>query len=335
MTRRRLSRAIALVLVLGSVAALRADVKTEEKNQVTFAGALGRIMNLFGGKAAKEGVISSVAVSGDRKMTMTDASGQIIDLQEEKVYDLDVRRKTYTVTTFAELRKQMQEAQAKAEQNAKQSGEAPPKDGREMEVEVSVKNTGQAKTINGFDTRQMIVIVTVHEKGRTLEQSGGLVLTADTWLTESVPALKEIADFDVRYAAKLQGPFSGVSAEQMATALAMYPGLKEAMTKYQGQGVQGTPILTTVTVESVRSPEQAQQAQQQASTEKSEPAPASVGGLIGGFGRRIAKKPEAKEGDQKTDNTRATVMTTNHEVLKISTSVSAADVAMPAGFRGK
>jgi hypothetical protein len=331
MTRTSLGRALAVVLVLGSVPALLADVKTEERNQVAFGGALGRLMNLFGGKSAKEGVVSSVAVAGDRKMTLSDTSGQIIDLNEEKVYDLDARRKTYAVTTFAELRKQMQEAQAKAEQNAQQAREPAERDknAKEMEVDISVKSTGQTRTINGFDTREMIVIVTVREKGQTLEQSGGLVLTADSWLAQTVPALKEIASFDARYAAKLQGPMAGVSAEQMAAALAMYPGLKEALTKYQGQGVDGTPISTTVTIESVRSAEQAQQA---AAPEKSE-QPTSVGGMLGGLGKRLAKKPAAPQGDQKTDGSRTTFMTTNHEVLKISTSVAAADVALPPGFK--
>src|SRR5690242_6666206 len=90
----------ALALALSSV--LHADVKKEEKNLVTFSGMLGRMANLFGGKAAKEGVISTVAVSGDRKMTANDTHGQIVDLKEQKVYDLDMRRKTYTVTTFEE-----------------------------------------------------------------------------------------------------------------------------------------------------------------------------------------------------------------------------------------
>ena len=97
--------ALSLALVL-SVASLRADVKKEEKTLVTFSGLLGRMANLFGGKSAKEGVISSVAVSGDRKMTANDTRGEIIDLKEQKVYDLDMRRKTYTVTTFEELRRE-------------------------------------------------------------------------------------------------------------------------------------------------------------------------------------------------------------------------------------
>ena len=41
-------------------------------------------------------------------------TGQIIDLSEEKIYDLDMRRKTYKVTTFEELRRQMRGARATA-----------------------------------------------------------------------------------------------------------------------------------------------------------------------------------------------------------------------------
>src|SRR5947199_7795754 len=110
--------AIALTLALASIPVLHADVKTEEKSLVTLGGMLGRMMNLFGGKAAKEGVISTVAVSGDRKMDANDTRGQIVDLKEEKIYDLDIRKKTYTVTTFDELRRKMDEMQAKAKQDA-------------------------------------------------------------------------------------------------------------------------------------------------------------------------------------------------------------------------
>ena len=102
---------IAAVLTLSCLAltpsALRADVRADQKSHVEFAGVLGRMTNMFGGKAAREGVTSSVAVKGDRKATMNDAAGQIIDLAEEKVYDLDLKKKSYKVTTFAELRRRM------------------------------------------------------------------------------------------------------------------------------------------------------------------------------------------------------------------------------------
>ena len=49
---------------------VHADVKTEEKSLATFGGMLGRMVNLFGGRGAKEGVASTVAVSGDRKYSV-------------------------------------------------------------------------------------------------------------------------------------------------------------------------------------------------------------------------------------------------------------------------
>ncbi len=128
MNRTRKAAALTLCLLLVSASQLGADVKADEKGLVRFEGTLGRVVNLFGGKAAREGIKSTVAVKGDRKATMNDAGGQIIDLNEEKIYDLDIRRKTYKVTTFAELRRRMEEAQRKAEEDARkeQAREKPP-----------------------------------------------------------------------------------------------------------------------------------------------------------------------------------------------------------------
>ena len=61
-------------------------------------------------------------------------------------------------------------------------------------------------------------------------------MTADNWLTKSVPALKEIADFDLRYFKALAGPRVAVDAQQLATAMAMMPGLKDAFARMQRAG---------------------------------------------------------------------------------------------------
>ncbi len=103
-------------LAIGSAAVITADVKTQEKSQVKFEGALGKVIGFFGGKAAREGVTDTVAVKGDRKISMSDYGGQIIDLSEQKVYTLDPKNKTYTVKTFAQIRQEMEEAQRKAEE---------------------------------------------------------------------------------------------------------------------------------------------------------------------------------------------------------------------------
>ena len=103
MIRKYAAPALVLTAALTAIPVLHADVKTDEKGLVTFGGTLGRIVTFFGGKAAKEGVVSTIAVAGDRKMMANDTRGGIIDLKEEKIYDLDMRHKTYTVMTFDEL----------------------------------------------------------------------------------------------------------------------------------------------------------------------------------------------------------------------------------------
>ncbi len=111
--------AVSLSLIALAPLSLRADVRSDQKTKIEFAGMLGRMFNLFGGKSAREGTTSTVALKGNRKSTINDSMGQIIDLSEEKVYDLDMKKKTYKVTTFAELRRQMQEAQQKAQEEAR------------------------------------------------------------------------------------------------------------------------------------------------------------------------------------------------------------------------
>lgn len=304
-----------------NVTPLGADVKTQEKGHVKFEGMLGRVANVFGGKAAKEGIVSNVAVKGDRKSTMSDTSGQIIDLAEEKVYDLDIRKKTYTVTTFDEIRKKMREAREQAEKEAREAGdEQPAQEGKELEVDFDVRETGQNRTIAGHAARQVIVTIAVREKGKTLEQSGGLVLATDSWLAPAIPAMQEIHDFNMRYWKQIDSAgLAGGSAEQLAAAMALYPGLQKAMTRMQTEGarLEGTPLESTMTVESVKSPEQMAEASQSS----------GGGGLGGMLARKIAKKKEASP--------RSIVMTVNHQVLSVSPSAAAEDVQIPAGFKQK
>ena len=344
MSRSRIAVALAACLVLGTQA-LRADVRSDQKTKFQLAGALGKVVNIFGGKAARDGVTSTVAVKGSRKMVMTDAGGQIIDLDEEKIYDLDIKKKSYKVTTFADVRRQMEEAKKRAEEEMKKeqaSEKAEPAkqdpNAKQYDVDFTVKNTGEKKDVNGFSTSQSIMTITVREKGKTLQQSGGMVVTSDLWMTPSIPAMKEVAEFDMKYAQKLFGPMvSGASPQDMASAMAMYPMMKPALEKMAAEGskLQGTPVLTVTTIDAVKSPDQIAAEQSSASDSKSSSGggvPTSVGGLIGGFGKRMAQKKTSDEAAAGPKD-RATVVTTTTEVLKVATTVTAEEVAVPAGFK--
>ena len=307
-----------------------ADVRTEQKTQIQFGGMFGRMVNMFGGRAAREGITSTVIVKGNRKVTLGENSSQIIDLDEEKIYDVDLRKKQYKVTTFAELRKQMEDARKQAEENAsRESGERSerPSDEpkKEIEVDFDVKKTGETKALNGFNTAQSIVTVTVREKGKTLEEGGGLVMKTDMWMAPEQKALREVYEFDMRYAQKLYGGmFGNVSASQMAMMMAMYPMMKQAIDKMQAEGgkIEGTAIQTTLTFEAVPSAEQAKAAEK----EETPSAGRGIGGMLGGLARRARKQDDEPK-------QRAPFMTSTTEVLKLSTDVSATDVAIPAGFK--
>jgi hypothetical protein len=323
---KRLLFACALALPLLSLATpALADVKTREKNQVKFEGMLGRMFNLFGGKGAREGTITTEAVKGDRKATLGDNSGRIVDLNEEKEYEIDFKKKTYKVTTFEEIRRRMREAQERAEKEAREAEKeekAEKRDpGKEMEVDFDVKETGQHKQIAGYDTREVVMTITVREKGKTLDESGGIVMTTNSWHGPDIPHMKESLDFEMRYWQKLQaGETAAISAEQMATIMALYPMFKPAMErmKKEEHKLKGTVLATTMVVEAVKS--KAAMTEQQSES-------GGGGGLGGMLARRIAKREPPKQ--------RATFMTLNREVLEVGTSVAPTDLAIPPDFKEK
>jgi len=338
-----------------------AAVKTEQKTQFHIEGMLGRVIGLFGGKAAKEGVTEKVAVKGNRKMTLSEetGTGQIIDLDEEKVYELDLKGKSYKVTTFDEMRRRIQEARDRAEKETaktKESAQAPPPDSQQMQIDFDAKETGQKKDINGYNCREVVMTVSIHQKGQKIEDTGGVVLSTDMWLAPKIGAMKEIQDFDRRYAEKLNGPLgvAGMpSADQMAAAYAMYPTLKDAIGKMNVENVNmdGTAVLTTATFQSVANPQQA--AQEQQAKEDTKPdnrsgitsaggllgGKKSIGGVLGGLGARAAQKKVEQKADQGSQGDqssgRTNIMTSSVEVLKVSADVNDTDVALPAGFKLK
>ena len=197
-----------------------------------------------------EGIVSTNAVKGNRKATLNDTTGRIVDLGEEKVYDIDMRKKKYRVTTFEELRRQLREAQERAAKEAKEQRKTRPRRrrtgsadrrgaGRSSSTSTSRK---PARPISSPATtrKQVIMTLTVREKGKTLDESGGLVLTADSWLGPDIPALKELAEFELKYWKAIAPETATISAEQMATIAAIYPMVKPAMDRLtRSAGAQG------------------------------------------------------------------------------------------------
>lgn len=317
-------------LVCMLAVSLQADVKSRQKTQLKLEGAIGRVVNMFGGKAAKDGIISTVALKGNKQLTTNDTSGELIDLDAEKIYTIDFKGKNYKVMTFAEMRKQIEDAKAQAQ---KQAGSEKAEPGETTwEFSIDVKKTGQTKAVAGETCKQAILTVTAHPKGKTLEQGGGMVITMDTWLGPSGSAQREQIDFQQRFMKKLFGKEGETLARDLMSAMAMYPGLQDSMARASKElaKMEGTPYLTTMTVESVMTAEQASRDDQKG------PGIGLPKGLGGMFGRKKSEEaPAAKPAGPAGGPKRSTILTTVTEILSLESSVSAADVEIPAGFKQK
>ena len=312
---------VVLLALALAAPALNADVKTTEKASMTFEGIMGAIINRMSGGA--NGITSTVSVKGPRMARMTDANGQIIDLAEEKIYNVDLRRKEYTVMTFAEMRAQIEKAKADmAKQQEKMDPEtkaALQEAGQKLEFDVDVKDTGQEKAIAGHNTREFVVAVTMREQGRKLEESGGLVMTTNVWMAPRIAALEEQHEFNIKFVKAVFGDTLGtMNPQQMGAITAMFPGVASLMQRMSAEmkKLQGTALSSTTVVESVKSAEQVKAAQSQG----------SAGGLGGMIARRIGRgqtQPRSK------------VMTSTSDILSVGTTVAAEDIAIPATFKQK
>jgi len=323
MTHSRLaSIAVVLLVVVAGSPALLADVKTQQRTTMKFEGFFGGMLSRMAG--GSDGTTSTISVKGDRMARFDQNNGQIVDLAEERIYTVDLRRKEYTTMTFAELRKQLEEAQAQLAKQQQQMDPAAAQKAKEaanaVEFDVDVRETGQRKAIAGSDTREVVLTLAMRAKGQTLEEGGGMVATSTLWLAPRVPALDELNAFNMRFAKALFGSSVGLmSAQQLNALSALLPGIGAVMTRMSEETtkLQGTALSTTLLIEGVKSAAEMSAAKQ----------PPSGGGGLGGMlaGRIMRGRGQTQA--------RSMVMTSTIETLSVAPTVADADVALPAGFR--
>jgi len=269
------------------------------------------IANAFGGKATHEGITDTVAIRGDRKSSRAGDTGEIIDLGEEKIYYVDYGRQKFSVKTFDQLRKEFEDAQKRSEDRAarENKGKEP-----EYEVDFDVQSTGVKETINGWNTHQEIVTITVHEKGKKIQQSGGFVLTADMAMGPKVAAMNELASFERRFVQKVYGKGFTTDMRSMMAAAAMTPAFAKAMRAFgeHREALSGTAIRTKLRFETVAGTE----------SHGEDDHPASFGSLM----NRMRKRDDATPG-------RTELFASTTELLKATESASKESVSLPAGFR--
>lgn len=339
---------IALTCVLAAVSAKAyADVTYQETTQIT-GGSVMSMMRMAGtfSKAARqagEPVVTTVTLKGNRMMRAGKDRTEIIDLDAGTVTVIDHLRKQYTTMTFEQMRQQMDAAMAKAKsQQSKQQPQAN-NDASNVDVKfnVKVKDTGAAKDVEGLNTKESILTMTMDATDQKSGQTGALAITNDMYMAPDIPGYDEVREFNKRYALKMGAVLSGAVSPQIMAMMGQPASSKgmadmvEEMSK-----LKGIPVLQIMrmgtTANGVPLP---------AASEAPLPAgppPPTAGDIarqsvmnslpFGGFGRK--KKQEEQPPAEANGQAAAVLMESNTQMKSFSKAAVDANVfALPTGYK--
>jgi hypothetical protein len=317
----------------------RADFSYEQTSRVS-GGAMAGMMRMAGAfsKSAREPMRTTVMVQGDRMAMLSQDRINIIDLAAETMTDVDLKKKTYAVITFADMAKAM-------ERMAEKMGQR--KDNAEVQFRADVKPTGQTRVISGLDTKQTIVTLAVEGNDKA-GNKGAMDLTMDMWMAPSIPGYEEVRNFYARMAQKM--PFnpaaSGMAGQMMAQHSKGMSELVKEMSK-----LDGVPVLQITRIGGSGAPPsegQAGAAQSQSAPAASADSEQSTGvgragriaaglGGFGGFGRKKKQAEPAQEQPQQASSSSAgpeALMELTTELSGFSSSpVDGSKFQTPAGFK--
>ena len=324
-----------------AVAALQlpADFTYRETTTIT-GGAMLSMMKVVGvfSKQAREPVQSTVSVKGDRMVHRTQQQATVIDLAAQTVTTIDMQRKTYTVMTFEEYRRKMEQMSQKMQKSQDQGGK--------MEFKVSATEPGNTKEIAGYRTRELVLRMEMQATDQKSGQQGSMVISSDIWLAPSVAGYQEVRAFYTRMGEKLAfNPGGGMFASSPEASKNMGELYKE-IGKLDGipvlqtisMGVPGQPGSGDASAQAGSGGQQQQQQQQQQAARPS--LGGALGGALGGkFGLGRKKQQDdqsstAQPSQQQGSGNPGSLMEATTEMSGFSSApVDDSTFAVPAGFK--
>ncbi len=313
-----------LIAAVGS-----ADVKTREATTMEFPG-LPKMMRMMINRSAGGGVQETI-LSGDRLYSITDGkTGQLIDRKEKAIYEVEINKKRYRKTTYAEYRERLEKAQD-ALANLKMGGgsgspNAQPE--KKMTVDVDVV-AGADDNRNGVACKHQTITISFHEEGKSLDEAGGMKLVSDQCIGPAVPEQFEIAEFMREFLDEI-----GLMSLDSATGAlsGMYGGMKPLIEKLaeNAKTLGGTSYATTTEMFTYPDPNAPQA--QGASAPSLKEALGGLGGF-GGFGRKRKDEQQQQPGATAVRSGPNLLTRMQSDLQLITTDVSPDEVEIPANFK--
>lgn len=227
------------------------DASYQETTQIT-GGSLVQLMkvaSVFSSRArqAQAPTTASVMIHQNRMVRTGPFSTEIIDLDQQTITHIDLQKRQYYTTTFAQMREAMQRAAEEMKQKQKEQPQQQQAENGNPSANVSfnakVHETGATKQVDGQNAKEAILTLSMDATSTTdANQKGSLAITSDMWLIPDAPGYEEVKSFNMRMAKELA---MDTEMNSMAALLNAQPGAGQAMAdmKKEMTKMSGIPVL--------------------------------------------------------------------------------------------
>lgn len=188
------------------------------------------------GAAAGQGSVTKNYLKGQKMKIESGSSTMILDFDAQTMTSINPTQKTYTVSKFSEMGNDMSKAG--------------------VDVNIDVKETGQRKTINGFNASEMVM--TMEMDNPQARQSGmKMKMEMDIWVSPDVPGAQEMRAFYQRNAGRF--PWGAMAGGGRGN-----PSMQKAITDLQRKmaDLKGVPVLQIIKMGGAGNDEQMAKMQQ-------------------------------------------------------------------------
>jgi len=317
----------------GTTTTLIKGLKKREKVNLKLTGSLGKFVTKMGGPMETD---------------------SITDINKDVIWMLDHKKKTFTENKISIEMEKM-----KGQPSAQEENKEKPKV-KIIRNEFSVQETGEKKTINGYNCRKYLLVWLVETEDLKTKEHAKNTMTAELWNTELTKELnaleKEEMEYNQAYLKKLGLEMSPQEAQKFG--LGMMSGFlgtdekatEENMKKISKEvsKIKGYNIATYIKWEhesdSIKKQrEEAEKTEAREEEEEDEDVDVSqgVGGFLSGVAKKAAnkklkeeKKKREAEKKEKNKGQENVVFESYTEIKKVSTSkIDESEFTVPAGYK--
>jgi hypothetical protein len=336
----------------------QADITLERTMSVEGVGAMA-----FGNMSGT----TRTTISGDKSRTDSDIkmkskiigflarnavgpSAEIVRLDDDKLYHLNINKKEYTETSFEQMRERLQKAQDQmnSTDEKKQPSAVDQSKCEWLPARADVKKTGEKAQFAGYDSERVIITASQPCKDKDTGSICEVALVLDQWMSTGFAESAEAQKFYKAYATKMGlDPSSSQDVSQRAKALfSQYKGIwTEIASKMQN--VKGYPVKSSFTLAlggtqcKNSNTGQAQQSQDNDSSSSPSGLAGAVAGKLGGLFHKKkddADAPPAQPAPVVTPIALppgdVALMTVSSQLVSVSTNGASADAfTVPADFK--